>query len=68
MTLSLAEKQERARRLADAIHIQKIENNPLTSDEIAMFEMFEREGWSHEKRRAYIMGLAKSGDGTVAAE
>jgi hypothetical protein len=35
-------------------HLSAIEGNPLTPDEIAMFEMFERDGWSHEQRRAYI--------------
>lgn len=34
---------------------QAIAGNPLTDDEVAMFEMFEREGWPHEKRRAYIL-------------
>lgn len=38
-----------------AAHLQEIEGNPLTADEIAMFEMFEREGWSPERRRAYIL-------------
>jgi hypothetical protein len=36
-------------------HLQVIEGNPLTADEITMFEMFEREGWPHERRRAYIL-------------
>jgi hypothetical protein len=44
----------RQRRL-EMQHLQVIEGNPLTDDEIAMFEMFEREGWSHERRRAYIL-------------
>jgi hypothetical protein len=38
-------------------HLQVIEGNPLTADEAAMFEMFEREGWSHERRRAHILAL-----------
>ncbi|MCY4559513.1 MAG: hypothetical protein OXF79_24710 [Chloroflexi bacterium] len=42
------------RRLAEAAHLQAIEGKPLTPDELAMFEMFEREGWSPEDRRAYI--------------
>ena len=33
-------------RLAEAAHLQAIEGNPLSPDELAMFEMFEREGWS----------------------
>ena len=35
--------------------LAKIEGNPLTPEEIAMFEMFDREGWSDERRRAYIV-------------
>jgi hypothetical protein len=38
-------------------HLQAIEGNPLTAAEIAMFEMFEREGWSHERRRAHILAM-----------
>jgi hypothetical protein len=43
------------RRRLEMQHLQVVEGNPLTADEIAMFEMFEREGWSHEQRRAYIL-------------
>jgi hypothetical protein len=42
-------------RLVVAARLQKIEGSPLTAEDIAMFEKFEREGWSHERRRAYIM-------------
>ena len=45
---------ETQRRL-EAQHLQAIEGNPLTAAEIRMFEMFEREGWSHERRRAHIL-------------
>jgi hypothetical protein len=55
--------QSRRRRLA-AMRLQEIEGNPLSADDVAMFEMFEREAWPHERRRAYI--LAKVG--TRAAE
>ena len=41
-------------RLAEAMHLQAIEGNPLSPDELAMFEMFEREEWPPEDRRAYI--------------
>lgn len=44
----------RKRRL-DAMRLQEIEGNPLSADDIAMFEMFEQEGWTHEQRRAYIL-------------
>lgn len=43
----------RERRLT-AMHLQEIEGNPLDAEAVAMFEMFEREGWSNERRRAYI--------------
>ena len=49
----------RDRRLA-AARLQEIEGNPLDAADLAMFEMFEREGWPHECRRAYILaGAAK---------
>ena len=43
----------RQRRLV-AMHLQEIEDNPLDAEDIAMFEMFERERWSHKRRLAYI--------------
>jgi hypothetical protein len=46
---------ERRQRRLDAMHLQVLEGNPLTAEEVAMFEMFEREGWSHERCRAYIL-------------
>ena len=53
-------------RLTEAAHLQAIEGNPLTAEEIAMFQMFEREGWSPERRRAHI--ARRIGDrGRVAA-
>jgi len=44
----------RKRRLA-AMHLQEIEGNPLSAEDIVMFEMFEREAWTHDRRRAYIL-------------
>jgi hypothetical protein len=44
----------RERRL-QAMHLQVIEGNPLDEEDIAMFEMFEREGWDHERRVAFIL-------------
>lgn len=38
--------------LRKAIAMQEIEGNPLTPEEIAMFENFEARGLSHEQRRA----------------
>ena len=45
--------EAKGRRLV-AMHLQHIEGNPLNAEEIAMFEMFERESWSHDRRLAYI--------------
>ena len=43
----------RQRRL-EAENIARIVGNPLTAEDVAMFEMFERERWSPERCRAYI--------------
>lgn len=45
-----------------------VEDNPLTADEVAMFEMFEREGWTHERRRAHIVSLFQRFASPEAAE
>jgi hypothetical protein len=45
----------RSQRLKEAAHLQKIEGNPLDAEDWAMFEMFEREGFSPEEERAYIL-------------
>lgn len=50
---------DRERRFRAACALQEIESNPLTAEEIAMFEMFRREGWSDERRRAYLAAHAK---------
>jgi hypothetical protein len=49
----------RIRRL-EAMHLQVIEGNPLDEDDIAMFEMFEREGWDDERCLAYIEAQARA--------
>jgi hypothetical protein len=49
----------RKRRL-EAMVLQEIEGNPLNAEDIAMFEMFEREGWDHERRRAYILAQVRA--------
>ena len=54
--------------LAEAAHLQAIEGNPLTAEEIAMFEMFEREGWSPERRRAHILRRIQDRGRVAAAE
>jgi hypothetical protein len=47
-------------RLLEAMHMQTIEGNPLDEQDIAMFEMFEREGWDHERCLAYILEQARA--------
>ena len=54
--------------LAEAMHLQALEGNPLTAEEIAMFEMFEREGWSPERRRAHILRRIEDRGRVAAAE
>jgi len=49
--------QARERRLA-AMRLQEIEGNPLSAEDVAMFEMFEREAWPHERCRSYILSHA----------
>ena len=55
-------------RLAEAAHLQVIEGNPLTAEEIAMFEMFEREGWPPDRRRAHILRRIEDRGRIAAAE
>ncbi len=42
------------KRLQQAMAMQEIEGNPLSAEDIEMFEMFDREGWSLEQQRDYI--------------
>jgi hypothetical protein len=44
----------------EAMNLQAIEGNPLDAEDVAMFEMFEREGWTHEQRHAHITALART--------
>lgn len=52
--LSEADAQAARERRLDMQHLNMIEGNPLTPKEIEMFEMFERECWTHEQRFAYL--------------
>lgn len=66
---SQQEKAARDQRFREGLKLHEIENNPLDAEDIAMFEMFEREGWSHEKRRAYIRAqIVQESEATLAAE
>ena len=55
-------------RIAEAAHLQAIEGNPLAAEEIAMFDLFEREGWPPERRRAHILRRIKDRGRIAAAE
>lgn len=57
----------RERRLV-AMHLQAIEDNPLDAEQVEMFEMFERERWSHEMRLAHILERAAKARFVSAAE
>ena len=52
-------KQIQRQRLQEAIRLHEIEGNPLDAADIALFEMFERKGWSHERRRKYLLAQTK---------
>jgi len=64
--LSEAEVAEARERRLDMQHLQEMEGNPLDTEQIAMFEMFERERWSHERCRAYILSRAVQRQATAA--
>lgn len=53
--LTAAEVEETRRRRVTAMGLQVIEDNPLTAEDVQMFEMFERERWSHDRCRQYIL-------------
>ena len=57
--LTKAQVEDARKRRLEAMNLQVIEGNPLDAEDIAMFEMFEREAWSHEQRRGYILERAK---------
>ena len=57
----------RQRRL-EAMKLQEIEGNPLDAEQIAMFEMFEREAWSHEQCLEHIRARTRSRLKLQAAE
>ena len=60
---------DRRQRRAEAFALSAIEGQAPSPDDIAMFEMFDREGLSFEERRDYIVAQAKrSGEADLAAE
>jgi hypothetical protein len=57
--LSPGEVADARKRRLEAEALQRIEANPLAADEVAMFEMFERERWSHARRREFILAKVR---------
>ena len=49
----------RKRRL-EAMHLQRIEGNPLDAGDIALLEMFDRKQWSFKKRFAHLRELGRN--------
>jgi hypothetical protein len=66
-TSTTAEYGSRAHRRAEAMACHEIEGNPLTRDDILMFEMFDREGWSDDQRIAHIAQLAQQDSENILA-
>ena len=58
--LSRAAVAKRRKLRLEAMNLQAIEGNPLDAEDIAMFEMFEREGWDDDRCRAYINACARA--------
>jgi hypothetical protein len=63
-----AEAEAGRQRRLEAMHLQEIEDNPLDAEDVAMFEMFDREGWSSEERRDHIRREALKTSFPAAAE
>ncbi len=55
----MLENLEKELKSREAAHLQALESNPLDAEQMAMFEMFEREGWRYEQRLAYIRDRAE---------
>jgi hypothetical protein len=66
--LSLPEALAAKTRFKEMAHLNAIEGNPLDAEDMAMFEMFERERWSHERCIAYIIDKARKAEMPHAAE
>ncbi len=68
MTTCMSDSDEIRQRTREAAHLQLIEGNPLDAEQTAMFEMFDREGFSAEQELAYVLERARGNAATQAAE
>ncbi|MBD8651758.1 hypothetical protein IFT66_11780 [Rhizobium sp. CFBP 13726] len=50
----MSDRDDIRQRTLEAAHLQMIEGNPLDADDLAMFEMFDREGFSPDQAIAYV--------------
>lgn len=66
--LPLAETFAAKERRLDMQHLNAIEGNPLDAEQVAMFEMFDRERWSHEQCLAHVLERARKAGCKIAAE
>jgi len=46
--------QEKAKRHMEAVNLQEAEGNPFTEEELALYEMFEHEGWDDRRSDAFM--------------
>ena len=56
----MLEDLEKELKSREAAHLQAMESNPFDADDLAMFEMFEREGFTPEQCRAFIIAQAQA--------
>ena len=68
MTQPHTDRTGRRQRRREAIRLHEIEGNPFTPEDNALFEMFDREGWTDERRRAFLIKEAKSRANTLTAK
>jgi len=61
MTMPKPETEDaiRRKRRLEAIRLHEIEGNPFTPEDNALFEMFDRKGWSDAQRRSYLIREAQ---------
>ena len=51
----MTDRDDIRQRTREAARLQTIEGNPLDAEQIAMFEMFDREGFSVEQQLDYVI-------------
>jgi len=59
---------EARHRLKEAMRLQEIEGNPFDAEDVALFAMFEREGWSEAQCLQFVLRDARERAALNAAE